>query len=87
MLVMEFEEGEWKTPVIKKYENLSLDPAAIVFHYAQEIFEGLKAYYRADGKLGMFRPDENMKRMNRSAERLCMPTFDGEAMLDAISRW
>ncbi|HLP58758.1 MAG TPA: branched-chain amino acid aminotransferase [Candidatus Deferrimicrobium sp.] len=69
-------ETGWSDAVIKKFENFSLSPAAMVFHFAQEVFEGFKAYHRADGKIGLFRARDNLKRMNKSAERLCMPSFD-----------
>ncbi|MFC1564320.1 branched-chain amino acid aminotransferase [candidate division KSB1 bacterium] len=74
----------WHDPVIKKLENFSLSPAVMVFHYSQEIFEGLKGYLRADGKIGLFRSIENFKRMNRSAERMCMPTIPVEEQAYAI---
>jgi branched-chain amino acid aminotransferase len=76
----------WHDATIGPYRNFSLSPATIVFHYAQEIFEGLKAYRRPDGRVNLFRPIENMKRFNRSAERMCMATLDPEAHLDALVR-
>ncbi len=77
MFLMEYSPAAgWHDAVIKKFENFSLSPATMVLHYAQEIFEGLKAYYRVDGKIGLFRPKDNFLRMNVSAERLCMPTLD-----------
>ena len=66
-------EKGWYNPRIVPFENLSLHPASTVLHYGSEIFEGLKAYRRKDGKVQMFRPIENIRRMNRSAERLCLP--------------
>jgi len=66
-------EKGWYDPLISKYENISLPPSTIVFHYAQEIFEGMKAYKRADGKYTLFRPKLNYKRFNLSAARMCMP--------------
>jgi len=74
----------WGTPEIKPYGPLSLDPSATVFHYAQCLFEGLKAYRNENGKVTLFRPDLNMSRMNTSAERLALPTFNGAALLDLI---
>lgn len=77
MLLMEYSPDQgWHDAVIKKFENFSLSPATMVLHYAQEIFEGLKAYQRADGKIGLFRAKDNLLRMNASAERLCMPAID-----------
>lgn len=74
----------WTDAVIKKYGNLSLSPAAVVLHYAQEIFEGLKAYKRVDGKIGLFRARDNFLRMNRSAEQLCLPQLDVDFVLAAL---
>ncbi|KAI0296576.1 branched-chain amino acid aminotransferase II [Russula brevipes] len=74
----------WGTPEIKPYGPLSLDPSSTVFHYAQCLFEGLKAYRNKNGKVTLFRPDLNMARMNLSAQRLALPTFNGAAFLDLI---
>jgi branched-chain amino acid aminotransferase len=63
MFIIEYKNGQWQEPTIKKYENLSLSPAAKVLHYAQEIFEGMKAYRTADGHINLFRPDMNIKRL------------------------
>jgi len=68
-------EGAWHDARIEPYGPLNLDPACIVFHYAQEIFEGLKAYRGVDGGIRLFRHMKNIERMQRSAERLCMPAF------------
>jgi branched-chain amino acid aminotransferase len=76
----------WQDAVIKKYENFSISPAAAVLHYAQEIFEGLKAYYRADGHIGLFRARDNFLRMNISAERLCLPKIDVDFVLEALRK-
>ena len=76
MLVMPYEDGCWQPPVIKKYQNFSLDPAAMVLHYGQAIFEGLKAYRGKDDQIYLFRPKDNLERMNRSAHRMCMPEIN-----------
>jgi len=78
MFMIEYDEGQgWHDARIVPYGPISLQPAAPVLHYAQEIFEGLKAYRRTDGNgIQLFRPEENAKRMNNSAERMCMPTLD-----------
>ena len=76
--------GGWHSPTIKKFSDFQISPAALVFHYGQAIFEGLKAYKHADGKIALFRPDENFKRMNRSAKRLCMPEIDLDLALTAL---
>lgn len=74
----------WGTPMIIPYGPLQLDPSVTVLHYAQTLFEGMKAYRDENGKVTLFRPDMNMKRMNRSAERIALPTFNGDALLDII---
>jgi len=79
-------EKGWHNATIKKYEDLKLNPAAMVFHYGQEIFEGLKAYRQPDGKIGLFRPEKNFERMNVSAKRLCMPEFDVDFMVEALRK-
>ncbi len=74
----------WHDAKITPRKPLSLDPAAAVLHYAQEIFEGLKAYRLADGGMAMFRPDANARRFNASADRLAMPQLPEETFLDSI---
>ena len=78
------EERGWHDATIKIYQPFSLDPATAVFHYAQEIFEGTKAYRRADGDINLFRPEENMRRFNNSAERMAMPMIDEDEHLEAL---
>jgi branched-chain amino acid aminotransferase len=85
MFVMEYDAGKgWHSARIQPYAPFSLDPAALVFHYAQEIFEGLKAFRRPDGAVALFRPEENIKRFNRSARRMCMPEVDEVFFLRAL---
>jgi len=87
MFVMEYDEGMgWHSARICPYAPFSLDPAAAVLHYAQEIFEGLKAYRRPDGGVNLFRPEDNVARFNRSASRMCMPEVDEAFFLDAIKQ-
>lgn len=74
----------WTPPVIRPYGNLEIDPAASVFHYALECFEGMKAYKDAQGNIRLFRPELNMNRMNDSMARLFLPTFDSTELLDCI---
>ena len=76
----------WHDPLIEPYRPLQLDPTAMCFHYAQEIFEGLKAYRGKDGSLFLFRPMDNIRRMNVSAERLCMPQIDENLFLEALKK-
>ena len=88
MVVIDYDEalGGWQTPVLGPREAIPLDPAAAVLHYAQEIFEGLKAYRHPDGGLALFRPEANAARFNASAERLAMPALPEELFLAAIAR-
>ncbi|MCK5797369.1 MAG: branched-chain amino acid aminotransferase [Deltaproteobacteria bacterium] len=79
------DEG-WRAPRIEPYGPLALDPACMVLHYAQEIFEGMKAYHGVDGAIRLFRPEMNIERMRRSAKRLCMPDFDTDETLDALKQ-
>ena len=82
MFMMDYSrEKGWYDARIVPYGNLCLSPAATVFHYGAEIFEGLKAYRTADGGVQFFRPIENVKRMNNSAERLRLPQIPEEDML------
>ena len=76
----------WYDAMIEPYRPLSLDPTAMCLHYGQEIFEGLKAYRGKDNQIFLFRPYENIKRMNSSAERLCMPTVDPELFMNALKK-
>jgi branched-chain amino acid aminotransferase len=87
MLVMSYRQGEgWREPVIKKYGDFSLDPATMVLHYGQAIFEGLKAYRGKDDEIFLFRPTDNLRRMNDSATRMCMPTLPVAEVLAALKK-
>jgi branched-chain amino acid aminotransferase len=77
----------WLDPTITPYQNLSLDPATCVFHYAFEAFEGMKAYKDKTGQVRLFRPDMNMKRLNKSVARIALPTFEGEKVIELIKRF
>ena len=77
-------EKGWHDARIVPFERLSIHPASTVLHYGSEIFEGLKAYRRADGKVQMFRPIENIRRMNNSAERLCLPQMPEDDFMQAL---
>lgn len=88
MLEIEWDQKEgWKTPKIAKYQNISISPAASSLHYALQCFEGMKAYVDESGKVRMFRPEENMKRLNNSAARLRLPTFDESAFLKCVKEF
>ncbi len=85
MFFMEWNKGVgWHDAQIVPLAPITIHPASSVLHYGAEIFEGMKAYRRADGRIQMFRPQENFKRMNRSAERMGLPTFDGDFALEAL---
>jgi branched-chain amino acid aminotransferase len=87
MFVMLYDESMgWHDPVIKPYENFSLSPAAMVLHYGQAIFEGLKAYRGNNDKIFLFRPQDNLKRMNVSAARMCMPEIPADVVLKAMKK-
>ncbi|WP_374406060.1 branched-chain amino acid aminotransferase [Pelagerythrobacter sp.] len=78
--------GGWHTAKVCPREPIALDPAAAVLHYAQEIFEGLKAYRQEDGGIALFRPEANAARFNKSAERMAMPHLPEELFLESIRR-
>ncbi|MBR6521844.1 MAG: branched-chain amino acid aminotransferase [Oscillospiraceae bacterium] len=85
MFVMNYTEGKgWHDGRIVPYAPFELDPACMVFHYAQEIFEGMKAYRTADGTVQLFRPVENARRINASGERMCIPPIPEEDFVDAV---
>lgn len=85
MLVMDYEQGKgWGDIRILPYGPFEVDPGCCVLHYAQTIFEGLKCYRRADGGVQLFRPRDNLRRMNASARRLCMPEIDVELVLEGL---
>ena len=86
MFLMDYEEGKgWFDARIVPFGNISLHPASTVLHYGAEIFEGMKAYRRADGGVQLFRPMENIRRMNNSAERMCLPLIDEADMLEILT--
>ncbi|HOB12573.1 MAG TPA: branched-chain amino acid aminotransferase [Syntrophomonadaceae bacterium] len=85
MFVMDYTEGKgWHDPRIIPYQSLKLDPATMVLHYGQAIFEGLKAYKARDGRILLFRPHQNMARTNISNDRLCIPPIDVDFGVEAI---
>ena len=84
MFTMEYDtKNGWHNAEIKPYQPLVLDPAAAVFHYGQEVFEGQKAYKSNDGRILMFRPLENARRCNKSLDRMCMPQIPEDIYLAA----
>ena len=87
MFIMDYEKDSgWKDPRIVPYQPVVLDPAALNFHYGQTIFEGLKAYRGKDDGIYLFRYRDNIKRMNKSAARMCMPQVDEDIIAEAIKQ-
>ena len=85
MFLWNYDAGQgWHDPRIVPYGPLELEPSAMVFHYAQEVFEGLKAYRTPEGKIQLFRPMDNIKRLNSSCERLCIPQLPEEDTLSYL---
>lgn len=87
MFMMDYTEGTgWHDARIVPYQPISLDPSAMVFHYGQTVFEGMKAYLTDEGKVFLFRPEKNMERLNRSNERLCIPQIDGDFVIEGLKK-
>ncbi|MDD6308007.1 MAG: branched-chain amino acid aminotransferase [Clostridia bacterium] len=85
MFIMNYTEGKgWHDARIVPYQPLSLDPSTMVFHYGQEMFEGLKAYRSADGKTYLFRPEMNARRTNATNKRLCIPELPEGDFVEAV---
>ncbi len=85
MFIMNYETGKgWHDARIVPYQNISLSPAAMCLHYGQEVFEGLKAYRTAEGKIQLFRPEENFKRLNTSNSRMVIPEIPENDALEAL---
>ncbi|HEX6593689.1 MAG TPA: branched-chain amino acid aminotransferase [Bacillota bacterium] len=87
MFIMDYSPSDgWHDPRIVPYQPLSVDPAAMVFHYGQSVFEGMKAYLSPTGEPLLFRPEKNIERLNRSNDRLCIPPIDEQLALQAIKQ-
>ena len=85
MFLMNYDAGKgWHSPRIEPYAALSLEPSCMVFHYAQEVFEGMKAYRDPEGGVRLFRPMDNVQRLNQSCERLCIPQLPEDLALEGI---
>ena len=85
MFVCRYKNNEWQTPEIIPYQPLSFEPSISVLHYGQAVFEGMKAYKDDQGKVWLFRPDQNFKRINRSSERLQIPVFPKEYFFTGLN--
>lgn len=87
MFMMDYTvENGWHNAQILPYQPITLDPASVIFHYGQAVFEGMKAYLTAEDKVLLFRPEKNMERLNKSNDRLCIPEIDEEFALDALKQ-
>lgn len=87
MFIADYIEGQgWVDHRIVPYEPLSINPAAMIFHYGQTVFEGLKAYLSTDGTVRLFRPEQNMRRLNKSCERMSMPQINEEYALESLQK-
>ena len=84
MFVCNYKEGQWRTPEVLPYQPLSFEPSMSVLHYGQAVFEGMKAYKDEGGKVWLFRPDENFKRINLSSVRLQIPKFPKEYFFEGL---
>jgi len=84
MFISQFRNGEWDNNHILPYGNISVSPATPAIHYGQSIFEGMKAYRSAEGEILLFRPLDNFKRLNISAERMCMPPLSEEVFMEGL---
>lgn len=85
MFVADYKQGEWGNFSIMPYGHLSLSPATCALHYGQSVFEGLKAYKSPEGEVLVFRPQDNFKRMNLSAERICMPEIPEDVFMGGLN--
>ncbi len=81
-----WKDGQWDEGTLVEDNNLSISEASTALHYGQQCFEGMKAYRRKDGKVQLFRPDQNAKRINRSCERILMPQIPEEKFIDAVKQ-
>ncbi len=86
MFTADFEDGEWKNFQIVPYGNIEISPAAASLHYGQAIFEGIKAFKQADGKVAIFRPYKNLERFNISAQRMAMPIVPEDIFMQAMQQ-
>ena len=84
MFVADYKNGEWTDLRIEPYAPLQLNPSNAALHYGQSIFEGMKAYKNEEGEILIFRADANWKRMNESAERMCMPSLPEEVFMEGM---
>lgn len=85
MFSMVFERGEWRDPEIVPYAPIAIEPGEMMLHYAQMVFEGLKAFRGVDGAIRLFRPDCNAARLRESCRRMCIPEIDEDAFVESVA--
>ena len=86
MFSMIYRSGAWRDPEIVPYGPIAIEPGAMTLHYAQMAFEGLKAFLGVDGRVRLFRPDRNARRMRLSCRRMCIPEIDDDDFIEAVAR-
>lgn len=86
MMVCDYKNGQWQQAEIKPYEPFTFHPSASVFHYGQALFEGMKAYKGENNEVFLFRPDQNIKRFNKSSERMAIPEFPEDLFLEGLNQ-
>jgi branched-chain amino acid aminotransferase len=86
MFTCDYKDGKWQNPTIKAYGPIELDPSAKIFHYGQSIFEGMKAYKDTNNNTLLFRPLDNHKRLNKSAERMVIPEIPEDVFMDGLKK-
>lgn len=84
MFIVDFKDGKWGTPEIKPFENMSFSPAMSALHYGQSIFEGMKAFKNPEGEVTLYRPYENIERLNKSAKRMSMEEVPVELFFEGL---
>ncbi|MFZ6000532.1 MAG: branched-chain amino acid aminotransferase [Bacteroidota bacterium] len=85
MILAEYKNGQWETPKVVPFADLTMSPAMLALHYGQSIFEGMKAFRMNDGRINIFRPHKHHDRMNKSLDRMCMPAISEEMFLQSLS--
>jgi branched-chain amino acid aminotransferase len=86
MFMLQYKDNRWKSPFILPFGNIEISPSLCTLHYGQAVFEGLKAFYRKDGIISLFRPERYHARFNRSCKRLCIPPLDWESFIEATKQ-
>src|ERR1043165_1770567 len=84
MFITDYNDGEWHDARIAPFEDLTLSPLALCLHYGQTVFEGMKAFRMADGRVNIFRPEKHYERFVKSLERMCMPAISYDLFIGAL---